>query len=126
MRTLERLANAVNLEIDWGVNPVLTREDRRSLAYHRVVADKLHRDPRGTLKRATSNLSKLRRIHPNAGGLFKRWESWLRLPHDTLAKLLVARDEAACDMRQVSPFSGLLSPAERAEILRQFREEWLA
>jgi transcriptional regulator with XRE-family HTH domain len=123
LRTLERLANALDLELNLSADSKLTREDQRSLAYHRAVIDKLLGDPNSTIDRATFNLSKLKRIHPYAHELLERWEAWLRLPTDTLAGLLLARDEAACEMRQVSPFSGLLSPAERAEVLRQFRED---
>ena len=38
--------------------------------------------------------------------------------------LILARDETARDMRQVSPFAGVLSASERAEILRRFRKDW--
>lgn len=126
LRTLERLAKAVNLELNLGVISMLSREDQRSLAYHGAVVDKLLHDPKSTVERATSNLAKLKRMRPNARELLDRWEAWLRLPPDTLAGLLLARDEAACEMRQVSPFSGLLSPADRAEVLRRFRNDWAA
>lgn len=122
LRTLDRLAGALNLHIHPDVCSPLTREDHRSLAYHRAVADKLARDPRSMIEHARSNLSKLKSTHPNAHRPLDRWDAWLRLPPDTLAILLLARDEAAREMRQVSPFSGLLSPSERAQVLRQFRE----
>lgn len=123
LRTLQRLAQALNLELQLGVGSRLTREDQRSLAYHRAVIDKLERHPGKVIELARTNLSKLRRIHPHARELFDRWEDWLGLSPDTLGQLLRSPDEVACDMRQVSPFAGVLTPAERAQVLRQFRRE---
>lgn len=122
LRTLERLASALDLEVDLELNRALTREERRSLAFHEAIAEKLMCDPQGIMEQAGSNLEMLQRLHPHARKLLRRWASWLKLPPADLAGLIVARNEVACDMRQVSPFSGVLSPAERSKVLRRFRE----
>jgi transcriptional regulator with XRE-family HTH domain len=126
LRTLVRIARAAEMELDWVISPALTREDRRSLAYHRVVAEKLLRNPAEIVAHASSNLDRLISMHPNARALLDQWQVWLSLRPDCLAELLTAHHETAREMRQVSPFSGVLSPAERTRILRQFREDWAA
>jgi transcriptional regulator with XRE-family HTH domain len=126
LRTLDRLASALNLDLRVEVAPPTTRENRRSIAYHRAVLCTLRRDYDTVLERARTNLSKLRSINPDAGELLDRWENWLRLSPDSLERLVLSPDETACDMRQVSPFSGILSPAERAQLLRRFRQEYPA
>lgn len=123
LRTLERLAGALDLKIHLDVNPALTREDQRGLAYHETVAEKLLRNPKRTTAHARSNLEVLQGLHPHAQELLSRWDTWLSLPPTKLAELIVTGDEVACDMRQVSPFSGVLSPAERTRVLRQFRKD---
>lgn len=123
LRTLERLAGALDLKIRLAVNPALTREDQRSLAYHEAVAEKLLRNPERTTAHARLNLEVLQGLHPHARKLLNRWDTWLRLPPTKLAELIVTGDEVACDMRQVSPFAGVLSPAERARVLRRFRKD---
>jgi hypothetical protein len=45
----------------------------------------------------------------------------LELPLDELAGAITADDEAGRDLRQCSPFAGVLAPAERWAIVRQVR-----
>ncbi|MEM7019445.1 MAG: helix-turn-helix transcriptional regulator [Pseudomonadota bacterium] len=123
IRTLQRLAHAMNLELDIHFVPLLTREERRSLAYHHAVAEKLIAQPIATRQRARKNLTRLMKLHPHANHLFIQWKNWLELPDDDLLTNLLDTNELARDMRQVSPFAGLLPPKERAQILARFRAE---
>ena len=123
LRTLENLAAALDLEMLTDFVPRMTREDRRSLAFHRAIAELIEREPDRTISRARENLSRLRDIHPHAATLLDRWQSWLELAPGELIDRLLDPGLLARDMRQVSPFSGMLSPAERARILRRFRRE---
>ncbi|MBI2343832.1 MAG: helix-turn-helix transcriptional regulator [Deltaproteobacteria bacterium] len=121
--TVQRLAAALGLELVVTYTPRMTREDRRSLAYHRVVAEKLRRDPVVGLKRAKETLEKMHREHPGTEALCKRWRMWLALPTEELLARLLDPGVPAREMRQVTPFAGVLTPKERAQILRQFRKE---
>ena len=120
LRTVHRLARAAGLELHCSFVPPLTREDRRSLSYHAAVADKLGQQP-GVLDRARRTLRLQMDQHPHAHALLSLWEAWLDLPLPQLISLLTAPDLLARDMRQVSPFAGILTSSERLRILKRFR-----
>lgn len=124
MRTIENLARSQNLELRIEFRPPMTREDMRSLAFHRAVAELLRTNPEFVVSRARKNLERLTSMHPNAGTLFGRWREWLSLPFEILIKKILDPQQEACEMRQVSPFSGLLNAQQRTQVLRGFREEY--
>ena len=100
----------------------LTREDRRSMALHRGAAEELLANPEPVLALARRNLDRFEAMHPHAGHLFRLWREWLELPlHELAERMAGAEDEVARDMRQVTPFAGLLSADRRRRILNQFR-----
>ncbi len=122
LRTVNHLAKSVGMEMVETFVPEMTREDRRSLAFHRELTDALRKSPETILDHAKNNLSKLSTIHPYANTLFQNWRTWLDQPIESLIENMLAPSPLAREMRHVSPFSGLLAPADRARILRQFRE----
>lgn len=124
LRTIENLARSQNLEMWVTYLPQMTREDKRSLAFHRAIVEILRKDPVPVLSRAKRNLEKLTNMHPGAHMLFDQWKDWLTLPLNNLASRLLDPLPEAREMRQVSPFSGVLSPEQRARILRRFRKEY--
>jgi hypothetical protein len=92
--------------------------DERSLALHEAVAAKLEAQPQ-LLEVARANLKRW-----DAAGSSRPPREWQRLL-DTLSlpqllKLLRSLDEEAVRLGQSSPFAGLLTPAERQEILRRY------
>ncbi|OFZ78719.1 MAG: hypothetical protein A2583_08215 [Bdellovibrionales bacterium RIFOXYD1_FULL_53_11] len=123
MKTFERLAASVDLDVISEFTPRMTREDRRSLAYHDAIAEVLRKKPGPAIARAERNLKKMTGIHHNANALLCRWSLWLTLPSSELARLLLDPGLMARDMRQVSPFAGILSADDRAKILKRFRRE---
>jgi len=122
LRTLERTARAAGLELHVSFAPPMSREDRRSLAFHRAVAARLAADPKRTLDRARRHLRLLSRQHNHAAPLLRQWRCWLDLPQQELIFRILDPGEYARDMRQTSPFAGVLSARERATVLRDFRE----
>lgn len=106
--------------------PTLTRDQERSLWLHRVVAGRLAMEPDGALAKARTNIDTLRRAHP--GGAARRWiERWQMLldgPIDSLLDILVSPSERAIELRQNSPFAGVLSEQERQAALASFRAHW--
>lgn len=97
-------------------DPPLTRQDRRSLAFHRMVARHVLEQPDQVRETARRNLETMRRANPDgsADSYFDRWEDILDGPDaDLLVVLLSTKDEAR-SLRQVTPFAGVLSPEERA------------
>lgn len=95
----------------------------RSLWLHRAVAGRLARDPERVLRRARRNLERLERAHP--AGTSSRWLArWRRLMEqgpEAVMRVLAAESEEADELRQNSPFAGVLPAAERLEILGAFR-----
>jgi hypothetical protein len=124
MRTVENLARSQNLELRVDFRPPMTREDLRSLAFHRAIADLLRANPESSVNRARKNLERLAGMHPYAGTLFDQWRDWLSLPLEILIEKILDPLPEASEMRQVSPFSGLLNQQQRALVLHGFREEY--
>ena len=60
--------------------PHLTREDRRSLALHERIADRLRAAPVETVARAEANLRRMRDLHPGASELLERAGARCRVP----------------------------------------------
>ena len=126
LSTLARLAEAAGMRLEWRYEPkdgvllgeTLTREERRSLAIHRAVAAKLAADPVGVLAHARRNLAVMRRANEDgsADAWFMEWETRLRGPLGGVIEALVSHGQHARDLRQVTPFAGVLSDEERRAI----------
>lgn len=121
--TLRRFAESLGLELSVNFVLPLTREDRRSLAYHRAVVKDLRNDPGFAISKATKTLNKMRRENPSAKILLDHWRHWLGLPLEELITNILDLGSFAREMRQATPFAGLLSSSKRARILEDFRRE---
>jgi excisionase family DNA binding protein len=103
--------------------PRLNRDQRQSLWLHGAVASHLVTDPIGTLERARTNLAHLRTVHPT--GMSRRWlDSWrsvLDRGPEAILETLTSPSTLAIELRQNSPFAGVLPPEERGGILGAFR-----
>lgn len=101
----------------------LTRDQQRSLWLHRAVAGKLALDPPRVMSLARRNLARLREAHPRGRvrAAFDAWDAALDGPLDVLLDLLVSRSPRAVELRQNSPFAGVLTGSERTKALRAFR-----
>lgn len=124
LRTIENLAESLGLELAADFVPRMTREDRRSLAFHRAIADILKKNPDPIIYHARENLIRLMNVQPHAAGLFEQWNTWLDLPVAQLISKMLDPQLEAREMRQVSPFSGILSARERARLLHQFHKDY--
>ncbi|MDA0169196.1 hypothetical protein OJ998_08880 [Solirubrobacter taibaiensis] len=90
----------------------------RSLAYHRAVAQQLRRP---MVDEALHRIWQWRtegRIDPQYA---QRWEDVLRSPLPEIRTVMAEDSPDAADLRQNSPFAGMLSEAERRKILREIR-----
>jgi transcriptional regulator with XRE-family HTH domain len=120
LRTLRRLARAVGLEARTLFVPAMTREDRRSLALHEAIAERLLEDPRGVVARARRTLDLMIEKHPHAEALLSEWDPILGLPVSDLVEVLRDPRPRARELRHVTPFAGILSAAERTTVYRTF------
>jgi transcriptional regulator with XRE-family HTH domain len=123
LRTLNRLAASVGLNVDFDVVPALTREDRRSIYLHRRIAEHLKADPGNTLTTARTNLALMRSLHPEAGDLFEQWEQILSQPVMSIVDAMTDTGPEYRELRQVTPFAGVLDAEQRASVYREFRRE---
>ena len=123
LRTLQRMASAAGLGVHVAFVPQLTREDRRSLALHERIADRLRAAPAETLARARANLLRMRGLHPDAFELLDEWERLLNGSADALMDALVNPGLYFRDLRHVTPFAGVLKASERAAVYREFRRD---
>jgi transcriptional regulator with XRE-family HTH domain len=123
LRTLERLASASGLDVDVLFASRMTREERRSLSLHRSIAKKLAAEPQAVLKRAKRVLGRMMARHPFAAPLLKEWQIFLERPVPDLVEVLLDIRPRARELRQVTPFAGVLSARERAEIYHAFQTD---
>lgn len=95
--------------------------EERSLAFHRRIAELLREEP----ELVTQARDRLQRWI-DAGSVSPAWgEAWAQLlagPVEELRRLPEADDEHTRQMRQASPFAGVLSPSERWRIWRDVEE----
>ena len=101
----------------------MSRDQRRSLWLNTAVAGKLVADPGETLRVARRNLETLVRAHPRGQGTrwLAEWSHLLDGPTERILEVLTSPTPWAREMRQNSPFSGLLDGDERAKILTAFK-----
>jgi transcriptional regulator with XRE-family HTH domain len=123
LETLRRLARSVGTEMVVEYYPAPTREERRSLALHRALADRLAAEPRVVLRRARATLARMRESQPGASPLLREWEVLLDRPLEALLPVLTDPSPWGRELRQVTPFAGVLTAAERARVYRAFAEQ---
>lgn len=96
----------------------LTRKDRRSLALHCLVAAAFLTEPEAVRVKARTNLVTIRAANPDgsADALINEWEALLDGRDESLIAALVGLDEHAHDLRNVTPFAGVISQDARDAI----------
>lgn len=104
----------------------LTRDQERSLWLHRAVAGRVVMNPDDAISRARRNIERLRDVHPTdmASKYLERWRAMIDGDLDHLLDMLTSRNPYAIELRQNSPFAGVLSEDERQACLATFREHW--
>lgn len=95
------------------------RIDRRSLALHRAIADKLREDP-SLIAIALENIERWTRLGSRSQPYWDAWREILRQPLPEILDLIVAESERMTALRQATPFAGVLTPRERWAIYERF------
>lgn len=93
----------------------------RSLAYHRVIAQRLHED-RSILERARARVAAWLAEDGRARPYAERWKEVLDGPDAQIARVLVEDSEAARALRQATPFAGALDARERWRLWREVKD----
>lgn len=92
--------------------------EERSLAYHRVVAERLDEQMIDEARERIERLELERHLHPRHA---ERWRKLLARPLPEIARSISADDEEGRDLRQSSPFAGVLNEEERRLIIETVR-----
>jgi len=122
LATVERLARRAGLEATVVFHPPMTREERRSLALHRAIAERLEQDPAAVLDRARQTLTRMLAVASERSQPLREWSVLLDRPLAALLEILTDPSPWARELRHVTPFAGVLSTAERAEIFSAFAQ----
>ncbi|MGH2969777.1 MAG: hypothetical protein ACRDK0_12045 [Solirubrobacteraceae bacterium] len=94
------------------------RAERRSLAYHRALGRRLRRP---MVDHARQTLWQWRDAGTIDPLYADQWEEVLRKPVAEVRRMIGEDSQTGRDLRQNSPFAGMLSEAERRRILQQVR-----
>lgn len=95
--------------------------ERRSLALHRAIAERLRRDP-SLLTAARARLERWAasgEIHPRYG---QAWRELIAGPLEELCAALGRDDERMRALRQSTPFAGVIDPRTRWRIWAEVRD----
>src|ERR1700731_2534264 len=94
--------------------------DQRSLAFARLVAEKVRANP-DLIRKAQTNLRRwLATCSAGVRPVLLEWQRLMEGPRETLLAQLEATDEHAARLRQSSPSCGIITAEERNLILREF------
>jgi hypothetical protein len=92
--------------------------ERRSLAFHALVAERLDRGMVEEARERVERLASEGHLQPRYA---ERWRALLARPLADIAEAIVAGTEEARDLRQNSPFAGVLNEQERRRIIETTR-----
>lgn len=102
----------------------LTRDQRRSLRLAFGVAGGIVADPRGARSLARENLETMRSTaRGQARSWLDEWERLLDAPIEDLLAALTSRSPHSRDLRQNSPFAGVLPEDVRDRVLASWIED---
>jgi excisionase family DNA binding protein len=113
-------------DVDLFLGEGMTREAERSLWLHRAVAGRLVLNPDGVMVLARDNLARLLATHPSGMSAvwLARWRGVVEDGVDAVLHVLTSGSGRAVELRQNSPFAGVLTEDERAAVLAAFGRHW--
>ena len=117
--TLERIALAGGYDLVVELRPRLSGPEIRTLEMHRAITTKIESGTERVREIAQRNLQVLRAQDTagNAEPYLDAWEDLISGPVARLIAVMTSTDQAARDLRQASPFAGVLTDEERLEVL---------
>lgn len=105
----------------------LTYEEMKSLWLHKSVLDELKKDWDKCSTISYDNIERWKKVHRPDGMSVRYLDEWLKVldkGFTAVSRVLLDVDEYSCDLRQNSPFAGILSDEQRLAVLEEFREYW--
>ena len=101
----------------------LLRHERRSLALGAAIAARIAENPERALAMARTRLARLHALDADDWGnnpWLGSWQTLLDGPLDEILAVLVSTTQESRDLRKNSPFAGVLTQDQRAEVLADF------
>ena len=120
-RTVQRIADSVGLVCYPTVVTPLTRDQKRSLFLHTAIAKELRTRETEVIANARENIAKMRSVNPHAWRLLDEWERILCGTTSQIVAQMLDTSVQGQDLRQVSPFGGVLTTAQRTAVYLSFR-----
>ncbi|WP_340537918.1 helix-turn-helix domain-containing protein [Nocardioides sp. GXZ039] len=105
----------------------MTREQEKSLWLHRALMTPLLTAPQEVIDRAFENITRWKSEHRSDGMTVRYlndWEQILGQGLDAVMETIVSPSPEACELRQNTPFAGVLDDATRLQVLRTFKDHW--
>lgn len=99
--------------------------EERSVEYHRIIAARLRRDA-NILDNARARVRRWLSTPDCVPPYARRWAEILDGDVETIVAFLTERSELADELRQSSPFAGVLRPDERWRVWRETRDRLTA
>ena len=100
--------------------------DARSLAMHRLVAEKIRANP-DLFQKAQATLARWRHtVCPSSQPYLQEWERLMHQGPDACLAIALEESEHADALRQSSPFAAILSHQERFTFLKAWSREHAA
>jgi hypothetical protein len=96
-----------------------TRLDERSLALHKLVAEKVRVTPE-LLDKARANVRRWQGASEDVSPALAEWAQILASPANEVIALLTERSARATRLRQSSPFAGILTEEERRAVYESY------
>jgi hypothetical protein len=103
---------------------LLPEAAERSLWLNQVVAARIVQDPERAMDIARRNLDAMEADANLNNPWIRRWRIILRKGPGAAVTVLVSRHPEAVELRQNTPFAGVIDSHERARALRAFRRHW--
>jgi excisionase family DNA binding protein len=113
-------------DVDRLLRGQLNRDQQKALWLHQAVAGRLVHDPQAVLTKARQNIQRMRRTHRIGMAVewIQTWEQTIDDGVDAVLDTLTSTSPRAVELRQNSPFAGVLSETERRAILDAFARNW--
>jgi excisionase family DNA binding protein len=114
-------------EVDRIMGNLLTREEEKSLRLHQALLAPMLADPDAVMSKARNNLDRWQNLHRPDGMTVRHFEQWRRVLDsglDAVVDIVISPSQEARELRQNSPFAGVLPDETRLQVLRTFRNHW--
>ncbi|WP_343709306.1 helix-turn-helix domain-containing protein [Mycobacterium sp.] len=114
-------------EVDRLMGTRLTREEEKSLRLHQALLTPMLADPDAVISKARNNLDRWQSMHRPDGMTMRYLEEWKRVLDgglDAIVDIVISPSQAARELRQNSPFAGVLPDETRLQVLRTFKDHW--